>query len=294
MRSMTGFGRASLTLEGQPYRLELRSLNHRFLDLRLKLPGSSGELDGRVTATVRKHVSRGRMELSLEPDKGAGGAGSLRLDTRLAEEVAVALFRLARELKADLATAARLLPPQEGLLLRAGPGEAMTPDAIWTALEPALERALEELSAMRRREGAAHREGFLRLAEEVRRAAAKIAELAADEPALHRRRLEQRLAQLTEGGVELDPARLAQEVALLADKSDIAEELDRLGSHLDQLEGMLETDGPVGRKVEFLLQEFHRELNTIGAKTQRVEISHLAVEAKSSVEKMRELAQNVE
>jgi uncharacterized protein (TIGR00255 family) len=292
MNSMTGFGRAQFQLDRQPLRIEVRSLNHRFLDLRLRLPWSDAELESRVAAAVRERLARGRVELSVVDDPGADNQAGLQLNHSLARDLSRALTELSELLGCDPATAARLLPPQRELLTAAA-ARAGT-EEIWSALEPALTRALARLLQMRGREGEAHRKDLQGHLETIGGLRKRMAQLAAGEPDRQRERLQRRAQQLSQELSGLDPARLAQEVALVAERSDITEELDRLRAHLDQTSGALEQQDPVGRKLEFLLQELHRELSTIGAKSLSTEISHLAVEGKAAVEKMRELSQNIE
>jgi uncharacterized protein (TIGR00255 family) len=290
MISMTGFGRGGFALGPRTFRVELRSVNNRFLDVKIRLPWIDGELEARALALVRRRVARGRIDVSVfeERSERTGGA---RLDGDAARDLAAALRELAAIAQCDLPTAAALLQQSRIDLLAVGDAARAT-DEVWPQLEAALGLALAGLAAMRQREGEALAADLASQLGELVRRIEQIRQLVAGEPERQRARLEARLAALHVEGV--DPARLAAEVAICADRSDVSEELARLGSHVDQLQSTFAAPGEVGRKLEFMLQEVHRELNTIASKTVTAEVSHHVVEAKAAVEKMREQAQNVE
>lgn len=296
MNSMTGFGKGGFTVLGTPYRVEIRSLNSRFLDLRTKLPWNDAEVEGRVGELVRARISRGRVEvsafeLSASPPRAFGLRGArVELNEPLALALAAATQRMAELLGADVGAAAQLMPRLEALVQASAPEP--TSGEAWEPFRAGLEEALDGMAAMRAREGAKLRADLLLLLEQLRRLTDRVAPIAAREPQRLAERLQGRLAQLQAG--ELDTARLAQEVAVMADRLDVSEELTRLASHRDQLGAMCEKPEPVGRAIEFMLQEVNRELNTIGSKTNHTEITLAMVEAKGLVEKMREQAQNVE
>ncbi len=291
LMSMTGFGRGRFSLGPSSFRLEVRTVNHRFLDVRARLPWSDAELESRVSGKVRARLTRGRVDLTVEEEGGAGG-GALKLNETMAASLAQVLGELSFSLSCELDTAAALIPPPRGLVYSSAAGNDT--DEIWAALEACLDEALDGLVQMRATEGAAHVESLGRHLSRVEDVGQQVKEISAREPANHQARLEQRLQRLSLKHDALDPARVAQEVALLADRCDVSEELDRLCSHLVQMKEVFASDEPAGRKIEFLLQELHRELNTAGSKTREPEASHLLVEAKAAVEKMRELALNIE
>lgn len=298
MHSMTGFGRAVFTVGGAAYRVELRSVNSRFLDLKLRLPWFDGELESRIAATVRERVPRGRIDLSLWDDQGPGGAGAgagPQLDRALAARVVSVVAELGELCGGDRHCAALLIGAVPGLVTLG----ATRPEsaALWEGakgdgLAHALDVALQQLVEMRAREGAALADELRQQLARLRELAAQMVALAAQEPARRQQLLAGRLAQLLAGPV--DPQRLAQEVALLAERADVSEELARLGSHFEQLEAALRAREPIGRRIEFLLQEVHRELNTLAAKATAPELGVLVLDAKSWLEKLREQAQNVE
>jgi len=292
--SMTGFGRSTFQWEGQSFSIEAKSLNHRHLDVRVRLPWLQVKLESLMSAAVRNRVARGRVEIHLLEDvHGSNGAGRLALNRPLAQDLSQILGELGQILGVDGAAAACLIPPPRDLLLSGA--ASVDPEQLWESLEPALDSALNDLLQMRAQEGQAHQEVLSGHLRRLARLRDEVLVLAADEPQRQRRRLVQRLEKLHEETADLDPSRLAQEVALLADRCDISEELDRLQSHLPQMEDLLNScEGPCGRKMEFLLQEFLREFNTIGSKTHNAGVTQAVVEAKGDLEKMRELALNVE
>ncbi len=292
MMSMTGFGRGHFTIGAAAFRLELRTVNHRFLDVRARLPWSDADLESRVSKGIRAKLARGHVEVSVQ-EEGGQGAGTLKLNEPMARELSQVLSKLSFTLSCELHTAASLIVPPKGMIFNSAAGQDT--DEIWAALSPALEQALDGLLQMRAAEGGAHAQTLRKHLDEIDDAAGSIRQLAEGEPVRIQQMLDQRLERLALKHVELDAARVAQEVAMLAERCDITEELDRLASHREQLLGVFAQQGePVGRKIEFLLQELHRELNTAGSKTHNTEISHQVVEAKAAVEKMRELALNIE
>jgi uncharacterized protein (TIGR00255 family) len=289
MRSMTGFGLGQAPLGAGSISVEVRSLNQRFLDLRVRLPA---ELAGEaffVEQLCREQLSRGRYDVGVRVEGGALPGTSIDLE-RAREEFS-ALRRLRDELAPESEVPLSLLGSFPALLQAPG---GSNPEPLRAALTLAMHAALEGLDGMRENDGAA-------LELELRARLASLRELwkslLEQGPALaaqQQQRLQQRLERLLGGVSGVDPSRLAMEVALLADRADITEELVRLGSHFDQFESLLETAGPIGRKLDFLLQEMARESNTIGAKCQDGNLSHWVVSLKAEVERLREQVQNVE
>lgn len=290
MHSMTGFGRGSARAGETSFTVEIRTLNHRFVEWIIHLPRELGEWEERLRRRLGQALARGRVELWLTVS-GPTWPKAVRLDQRLAAQY----HRAAQDLAEALQVEAGVTP---GLLLTLPEvvqveEERVDPEAWWPACAAALEEALAQVLAMRRREGEALAADLKERVQRLRGLTAALAEEAGEVPRLYRDRLKERLAML---GVEgsLDELRLAQEVALLADRADITEELVRLASHWDQMEEILAAAEPVGRRLEFLLQEANREVNTIGAKAQGLSLSRLVVESKAELEKIREQVQNIE
>lgn len=297
---MTGFAQARVERDGGSVRINLRSVNHRFLDLHLRMPDGFEVFESRIRQSIRTRLRRGHVDVNIyyEP----GGTGSVEVNHDLVESYMKAVEKLRHEFgvktEPDLVALFRL----PGVV--AAPGTASDiqseemQEKLGAQLEVCLEQALNKLDAMRRVEGeslTAEMQGILG------RIAARTAEVETlaerVRPAIARR-LEERLGELLKG-VQIDPIRLAQEAALLAERSDVSEELARLRSHVEQFGKLLAGAGEAGKKLDFLLQEMQREANTLLSKTPGVEseglaITGLALEVKSDIEKLREQAQNVE
>lgn len=289
MRSMTGFGIGEASLRAGRLSVEVRSLNHRFLDVRVRLPPELTDHTFFVEQLCRERLLRGRYDISVKVDTGALPAVEFDLDR--ARSAYAALCQLRDEVAPDSELPLSLLGSFPSLLV--SPGSSDT-QPLRHALSTGIGLALDSLDGMRSAEG---RTLGTELSQRMRVLRGLLAQLSEQGPLLveaQQRRLTQRLERLLGGADALDPARLALEVAALADRSDITEELVRLGSHFDQFDACLVTAGPIGRKLDFLLQEMARETNTIGAKCQDATLSHLVVSLKTELERLREQVQNIE
>ncbi len=288
---MTGFGRGVARGAVGEVTVELRAVNHRFLDVVPRLPREVLAWESQVVGAIKARLARGRVEAHVRVVPGSG-AGGVQADAARYQALVATMASLSG-LGADDPGLRRLALEQPGVL-RVDDPTIDVEDAGWMqAVTTATAEALEALVAMRRREGEALRVVMLEL---VTSLAGQVEALAAHMPGLRARATERRASRLAEllDGAAVDPVRLAQEVALLVDKADIAEEIDRLASHLDQLREALSTQGAVGRRVEFLLQEAHREVNTIGSKAAEAVVQGHVVELKTLLERLREQAANVE
>jgi uncharacterized protein (TIGR00255 family) len=293
MKSMTAFGRGEAENSGCKMSIELRTLNHRFLDLHLRMPRSLMGLEERLRQLISAHIARGRVELSVSLEYTGPKPRSLMADQALLQDAAAILnsiqetFALPEPWGWD-----QLLGfPEVVSLKETSPADD---DALWSVLGPATQQALEVVDGMRRREGDYLRAELLAI---LQRAAAQVEVIAQRAPAVppsYRDKLTARLVQLLPEANPVDPQRLAQEVALLADRADITEELARLRSHLEQFQTTLTAQKPVGRKLDFVLQEMNREVNTIGSKATETGISQAVIEIKSDLERLREQVQNLE
>lgn len=295
LRSMTGYGAAEEQAGAGRWWVEVRSTNHRFLEVVVRLPRELAALEERVRAVVAQRIRRGRVEVLVRGD-GVPRPREAVVDTDLARRYAEALERLRRELAlAEPLSLSALLALPDVVRVEDAPPDV---EAAWETLRPALERALDGLVEMRASEGR-------RLAQDLQDRVARlegwvdqVARRAEELPRAYAERLRQRVAELLRA-LEVphppDEARLATEVASFADRCDVREELVRLRSHLQEARALLDApDGAVGRKLEFLLQEMQREVNTVGAKAADVEVSRAVVEMKSELEAIREQVQNVE
>lgn len=291
IKSMTGYGRGEWQEDEKRVEVEVKSFNHRYLDISPHLPRRLNSLEAQVRNLIKQRVSRGRLEVSVQIDDSSLVEQKLELDVALAQDYHLALKTLQQELGIPGEIRLETLANFRDIFTRK---EVETDlEKEWASLQTALEAALRSLEQMRRDEGLALRGDFLgRLTavEEMAREIEKKTPLALE---ACRDRLAERVQELSRG-LPVDEARLAQEVAYLAERSDITEELVRIRSHLNQFREMLDDSEPVGRKLEFLLQEINREANTIGSKASDAGIAQVAVGIKSELEKMREQVQNVE
>lgn len=301
---MTGFGRGDAPIGSRRLVAELRSVNHRFLELKVRLGREDAELEGELTKLVRGRLERGAVSLTLreELDDTTGAQvaqAEMLIDLERAKEWARALARIGEAIGSPDVPSLALVCGQSGVV-RTQKLEVARGD-FNAAARTAVAAALDALLDGRTREGAALvRELAERLAV-LTQLRTEVGRLAAAEPATHAEKLGQRIAALLDGRnasgapkVTLDPQRLAQEVALLAERLDVTEELVRLGAHLDEARRLLAGQGPSGRRLDFLSQEIHREVNTIGSKSQASEITARIIDMKAELERFREQVQNVE
>jgi uncharacterized protein (TIGR00255 family) len=287
---MTGFGRAEATGPGWAGTVEMTSVNHRFLEVRCRLPKRLSGLEPRIQQAVQQRFVRGHVEVKLE-ERSQEGPRALRVDLDLARQYVEAIRTLQREFGLPGEIRLDMLVGQRDLLAVAESEESL--DQLWVGLEPALVAALEALAEMRAREGTALAGALGRDLGEVEAGLARILARAPEIVRLHRDRLRERVAALLEGRLP-DAERLEQEVALLADRSDVTEECDRLQSHLVQFAQALAQAGPQGRRLDFLLQEMNREVNTIGSKAADAGVAQEVVGLKTALERLREQVQNLE
>jgi len=291
--SMTGFGRGIVEAGARRLIVEIRSLNSRGSDVKVR--GREGDLpaavENEIVRAVRAQVVRGSVSVTIR-EEGIDAPDAL-IDLAVVRQAHSVLETLRRELglaqPVDLHTVAAFL---------AGPAarHIRRDEMSWEAVRPAVDRALHEMQTMRGREGDALAADLSERLDRLRGLAVQIAQATAGLPTRAARKLEERLVAVTTGCAVIDPARLAQEVALLAEKLDVSEELVRLRAHLDRLHEILAGAAPAaaGRKIDFLVQEVGREINTIGSKVQDAPIAALVVESKAELEKLREQAQNIE
>ena len=292
LNSMTGFGRGEQITPSRRYLCELQSVNHRYLEVRSRLPKRLVGLDLLIQRAVQGRFARGRIDVTVTEELSDGQPRKLRLNRTLALEYLSAFKALQAELGLPGEVTLEFLCSQRDLFEVEG-DEAGSPEADWPEIQTALERAMEGVAEMRRDEGRALKAALLGHLDQVEAILAGIIARAPEVVRSYKNRLEIRLQRLLEGKT-VDPGRLEQEVALLADRSDIAEEVARLTSHLGQFRESIGQQGPHGRRSEFLLQEMQREANTIGAKANDAKISQDVIALKSILEQLREQVQNVE
>lgn len=292
MTSMTGFGRGEARQSNLTWTVECGSVNRKQLEVVINLPRELSELEASVRTIVTAAVSRGRVNVVVRSASDElTGENSVRVDQSLARQYFTVLHDLAAQLGLPAQISVQDLIRQPGVL---GLQQAETsPEAAWPTIEAALQTALKQMTAMRQAEGANLRQDIESRLQTIETLLASIREKAATVPEHHRKVLRQRLE---DAGLPLplDDERLVKEIALFADRTDISEELTRAASHVKQFRAYLAAAEPVGRSLDFLLQEFFREFNTMGSKASNAEIAHHVVTAKTELEKIREQVQNAE
>jgi uncharacterized protein (TIGR00255 family) len=291
MKSMTGFGRGEARGEGVTWSVECGSVNRKQLEVAVNLPRELAELENAVRTEVATAVSRGRINVAVRREAASAQADAVRIDHALAAHYFHAMHTLALKLDIPPEISLTDITRMPGVVTQAQT-EIATEDA-WPPVQEALTAALKQLNAMRAAEGVSLRadiESRLRLIESLLES---IRVKAATVPEHQRKLLRQRLE---DAGLPLplDDERLIKEIALFADRADISEELTRAASHVKQFRAYLDADAPAGRSLDFLLQEFFREFNTMGSKCNNAEIAHHVVTAKTELEKIREQVQNAE
>lgn len=288
--SMTGYGRGSKENNGRSVTVEAKSVNHKFIDFNIKITGRDYRIDDSIRKAVKARFSRGFFDISVSIVSENNNCKVVVNEGLLKGYMAVA---------ASLAERYGIkYPPSMGELFQVkdlftAQEAEWDAEEAWPLVEEALGEALDRLEGMRNLEGDQILDDIRRRFNAVESFMKSISETCENSVAERYSSLKKRIVKLTQE-VGLDESRIAQEAAALADRSDISEELTRLSSHLKQASGMMDKDGPMGRKLEFLLQEINRETNTIGSKTSLANVTKIVVDIKSELEKIREQAQNLE
>jgi uncharacterized protein (TIGR00255 family) len=289
---MTAFAVAESSINGLVISTEMRSYNSRHLDVALRLPSRYLALEEKIKALIAHQAVRGRIEVKIQIETDLEETDAFEIDSGRAKGYIAALKQLKEIFKIKDDMSLSLLLSAGGILK---PVETVKDlEAIWPSVENCVQKALDDLDSMRKREGDFIAQDLFARLDLINQCIDRIQKESSDLVALYQQRLKERISLLTQDIVELDAARIAQEAAIIADKSDISEEIVRATSHLQQFRHIMNSDEPAGRKLNFLLQELHREFNTMGAKVGNADISHLIIEAKAELEKIREQIQNIE
>jgi uncharacterized protein (TIGR00255 family) len=295
IKSMTGFASLSQEDERGTLGLTIRAVNHRFLDLQIRLPSNLADLEPRIRALLQKRLARGRVELSASFHSRQGTASQVELQEEFVRAV-VAVIDVAREsgyVKGDLTPGDLLRLPQAMAIRERGGDSELLGGVLGPTMDAALGAAIDQLDAMRTREGTHLAADLAGRQEALGRLITALADAARQGRDALEARLMERVKELavTAPG---DPNVIAQEIVRVAQRSDISEEVTRFRGHLAHWDVLCGTDEPCGRKLDFLLQEMNREINTIGSKADGLQVSELIIEAKAELERMREQVQNVE
>ncbi|HEY1088854.1 MAG TPA: YicC/YloC family endoribonuclease [Archangium sp.] len=291
LRSMTGFGSGSANAGIESLTVELRSVNHKFLEVKVRLPRELSALEATLQKVVKDRLARGAVDVVVRRASRTALGVVPQVDLALAKEYRRAWAELAKGLEIpDTTTLAQIAAQPNVIRLEE---TQVNLDDAGKAVEAALGLALEALGKMREKEGAALSADLSSRLAQVAQWVEEVKTLAPKAIEHYRARLSERIAELSKGAA-VDPQRLAQEVAFFAERTDVAEEMTRLASHLVQFGELLRSSEPSGRKMDFLVQEMHREVNTTGSKSQHADISARVMLLKAELERIREQVQNVE
>ncbi|MBR4123585.1 MAG: YicC family protein [Clostridia bacterium] len=291
LRSMTGFGRATVGNESLNVTVEIKSVNHRYFEFSARMPRAYQFLEEKLKAFCQKQISRGKIELSVFVEELTDNSTEVVVNHTYAKAFIKALKNLSKEykIKNDLKVSS-LVNNSEIFKLRKN---ALPDEVVEEVVLEALGEAVNAFIAMRETEGARLKNDVLSRANTILSKVALVEEHSPETVKAYRERLEAKIKELLENA-QVDEQRLITETAIFADKVAVDEETVRLRSHIKQLETLLESAEPIGKKLDFIVQEMNRETNTIGSKSQNIEIAHIVVDIKSEIEKIREQIQNIE
>lgn len=292
MKSMTAYARAEKTADEINISTEIRSYNSRYLDVSLRIMHGFNVLEEKIKALIIKKIARGRIEMSLQINDGSDEAYNFEINIPKAKAYYDRLVQLKDQLGLHSEIAVDLLVREGGVIRSVEIDRDM--DTVWPVVRDCVDEALNNLVEMRKKEGEFIALDITGRINRIEESVHLIEKESSDLLFHYQQRLKERIAALTRGMVEIEPERITQEAAFLADKSDISEEIVRVMSHIKQFRTIMNSEEPAGRKLNFLLQELHREFNTMGSKTEKAHVSHTVVEVKSELEKIREQLQNVE
>jgi len=291
IKSMTGYGRVEASCDGRNIVVEAKSVNHRFLEIALRTPAALYPLEMEYKKKIGERFKRGRIDVSIRLEGEGVETSKVNLNMDVARDYFDVLTRLKNEFNISEPVSLKNLIGFRDIFTP--PAETKMEDDFLNHVEKTLQEALSMLVNMRQGEGIALFSDMQMRLHAIGETMETIRSRAPQIVLEYQKRLSDKIKELT-AGFELDPARLAQEVAIMADRCDITEEIVRMQSHIGQFEALLQSDEAEGRKIDFLLQEMNREINTIGSKGNDVEIARLVIDAKSELGKLREQAQNIE
>jgi len=289
---MTGYAGSDISTDKLTLTIEIRGYNSRHLDISLKISSRYAMLEEKIKKTVSEQVARGRVEIKLFIQETAETTNLFRINESMALGYYDALVKLKATCRIDEDISLALLSAKNGIIEVAESN--INPDAIWSALEGSLQAALADFNAMKKSEGAALAADLNDRLQLIENAIHTIETKTDSLLPIYQEKLKTRITALTQGIIDIDPVRIAQEAAFIVDRSDISEEIVRATSHLSQFRQLMASPEPAGRPLNFLLQEFNREFNTMGSKAGDTEVAHIIVMVKTELEKIREQIQNVE
>lgn len=289
--SMTGFGRGRFVNEDRSIAIEIKAVNHRFLDMTVKTPRTLSFVEDKIKAVVQDKIQRGKVDIFVTYTQYQKPGSKVNVDEKLAKEYAEALKKISTVLNlSEDVSATKIASFPEVLSVYE---DDMDEELVWSQVKEALSQAIDNFTNMRAVEGENLKNNLLGMAQNIENSMETVKEQAPKVPLEYKAKLEQRIANILQSDA-VDPTRLAQEVAFFADKCSIDEEITRMGSHIGQMRDILNGGGPVGRKLDFLVQEMNREANTMGSKANNIILTNTVLEMKSEIEKIREQIQNLE
>lgn len=292
MKSMTGFGRKDFRDEEVDCSIEIKTINHRFRDFFIKIPKTFNPIEEKIRNTISQYVARGRIEVFIKYNELGTKNKRIVFNRELAVNYITVLNEIRRldSMIGDDLSLSLISKFPDVMMIEEDYDDY---ESIWVKIEPILLKTLEEVDASREREGSALQKDIVNRCQTIRTDITVIKLKSPDMLDRYKEDLREKISSYVES-VEIDEKRLLTEVALMTDKLNIDEELTRLQSHLDRLEEIIVETEPVGRKLDFLIQEINREINTIGSKANDLAIANIVVDVKSEIEKIREQIQNIE
>ena len=291
IKSMTGFGRGKYENDGREYSVEIKSVNNRYTDISIKIPRNISFLEEKVRKTISNYISRGKVDIFINFENNSDKGKKIRINKEIAKQYIEALRNLQSETDIiDNINVIDIAKMPEVLNVKVEDDEE---DLLWQEVQECLNNAITGLLMMRENEGAKIKEDLERRIKSVSEKIDKVKEISTTIVEEYIEKLEKRINELLKTSV-VDETRLAQEVVIYSDKCSIEEELTRLNSHVTQFLNLLNESNPVGKKLDFLIQEMNREVNTIGSKANNLEITNLVVDVKTEIENIREQVQNIE
>lgn len=289
---MTGYARSERIKEALTVTVDIRSYNSRYIDVALNIPHRYLSLEDKIKSIVSDRVERGRVEIKLYIVDDSEEAVAFEVNNIRAAAYYKALMQLKAGLNIDSQVSLDLLAGVGGVIKPAENIRNM--EDCWPVVKDCIDEAMSDIVAMRKKEGDFIAGDIVKRLDYIEMTVDKIDKESSGLLSLYQERIKDRISVLTKGIVDIDPERITQEAAFLADKSDISEEIVRIASHIKQFRAITDSEEPAGRKLNFLLQELNREINTIGSKAGKAQLSHMVVDIKSELEKIREQLQNVE
>ncbi len=292
MKSMTAYAISESTKDQLTVSVEIRSYNSKYLDISLRAPHGYLCLEDKIKSMISDNVSRGRIETKLQITDDSEDAYVFDIDEPKALAYINVLSKLKNKFNINTDISLDLLVNSGGVIKPVETGKDM--DICWDSIKTCLSTALDDLNAMRKKEGDFIAKDFTNRLNFIEKSIGQIKNESENLLSHYQERLKERINTLTQGMIDIDPARIAQEAAFFADRSDISEELVRVESHIKEFRTIMDSEKSAGRKLNFLLQEFGREFNTMGSKAGNSNVSHIIVAVKSELEKIREQVQNIE